>query len=91
MLHDIKPPDPPVELTVDELEADLAGEPWLRAYLEPGDVDLTEARRRFEVDQIAALRQLRRANVAVAMRYHRGALQTTSIDERSVRPPQGEP
>ena len=71
-------------LNYDELEADLSNEPWLRAYLLPGDVDLTEACRCFEVDQISARRVLIDANVSVALRYRRGDLQTTSIDERHV-------
>jgi len=68
--------------TVDELDAALDLEPWLAAYLEPGDCDLEAARRRFELDQVVAVTELRRAGVVIAVRLTRGDLLTTALDRQ---------
>jgi hypothetical protein len=72
-------------LTTDELDAELELEPWLSAYLEPGDTDLDAARLRFETDQLTAARALRSAGVHVAQRLTRGELLTTACDRPLVR------
>jgi hypothetical protein len=70
--------------TTDELEAELEAEPYLRAYVEIGDVSVEAARRRFRADQTLARRELRRAGVGVAIRYTRRGMLTTCNDKSEV-------
>lgn len=74
----------PTKLTPEQLETQLAAAPWLRPYCRVGDVSLEPARRRFDDEQRATTRLLRRQRVTIPVRYHgSGHLLTTSYEAAS--------
>lgn len=84
----MEPMNDPADLeptTSVELEEELRTEPWLRAYLRRDDTDLEPARQRFEREQLAARRELRRAHINVAVRLHHNGLTTTSLEDEKRR------
>ena len=64
-----------------EIRAARKVEPWLEAYIEPGDETIESARGRFEVAQRVALRRMAADGVELHRRHVKaGGMLTTSLD-----------